>query len=92
MFGRTLFVLVNLLAACALAALAVAGAGFVVLGAVRPPPYREWAAQGVLGLLTAVIMAVGLLLWALLAASALVWLARGLRRILATFAPVRRGG
>jgi hypothetical protein len=88
-FGRTLFVLVNLLAACALAALAAGSALLVYIGVTNPPPYGDWARQGVWGVGACAVAAIGLLLWALLAASALIWLVRSLRRTLATFAPVR---
>lgn len=86
MFGRTLFVLVNLLAACALASLAAGSALLVCVGITNPPPYGEWARQGVWGVGACAVAAIGLLLWALLAVSALVWLVRCLRRIPATFA------
>jgi hypothetical protein len=85
-FGRMLFVLVNLVAACALAGLAAGSFLLVFVGVAHPPPYGEWARQGIWGLGACAVAAVGLLLWALLGASALIWLVRCLRRIPATFA------
>lgn len=86
MFGRTLFILVNLLAACALAALAAGSVLLVFVGVTNPPPYGEWGRQGVWGVAACVVAVIGLLLWALLAVSALIWLVRCLQRIPATFA------
>jgi hypothetical protein len=84
--GRTLFVLVNLVAACALAGLAAGSALLVIVGVAHPPPYGEWTRQGIWGVGACAVAVVGLLLWALLGVSALIWLVRCLRRTLTTFA------
>ena len=78
---RLLYAAIHLLAALLLLALALVGVGFLLLGILRPPALREWAGQGVLGVLAGIVVCVGIALWGALAVSAAVWAIRCFRRV-----------
>lgn len=81
MTGRLLYAAAHLVAALCLLLLLGAALGVVALGIFRPPPYIEWTGQGWWGLPAGIVLAVGTVLWGVLAVSAVVWLVRCFVRI-----------
>ncbi|HPM25114.1 MAG TPA: hypothetical protein PLP66_14495 [Phycisphaerae bacterium] len=81
MTGRLLYAAAHLVAALCLLLLLGAALGVVALGIFRPPPYVEWAGLGWWGLPADIVLAVGTVLWGVLAVSSVVWLVRCFGRI-----------
>ena len=84
MVGRLLHAAVYLVSAALLLALAVAGGALVYLGLFHRPPYLAWSLEGPTGGLAAVLLVIGIVLWAALAVSALIWCIRCLKTVAVT--------